>query len=1184
MIATSVRMTVVGLALLLAGIGERTHAAEVAFTEHVITSGADEATAVFHADLDGDGDTDVIAASRLDDTLAWHENLGGTPPVFFERVISDVRDGAVGVHAADVDGDGDVDVLVASEEDDTIAYYANDGGSPLGFTERVISIMEDGASSVHAADVDGDGDMDILATSFLGDDVLFFESNGASTPLFVRRVLWSIADGAASVFAADLDADGDTDVLAASFEDDTVAWFENDGAKPAMFTRRVITDTADGAMSVHALDADCDGDVDVAAASFNDDTIAGYASDGGSPPVFTEFVFSTTADGASSVFVADVDQDGDGDVLAASFEDDTIRWFEGGEVLPLPEHVITTAADGAASVVAADVDGDGQIDVLAASENDDTIAWYESGNQPPGDIPFLKRTISTTADAAFSVFAADVDGDGDIDALSASMADDEIVWYENDGLVPAGFTEHLIYDLADGANSVHAADVDGDGDTDVIASSANDSTIAWFQNDGMASPGFVRHVVTLDAIDPRAVFAADMNGDGNMDILSASLADDRIVWYKNDGGTPTPGFTDHEISDTVDGAFSVFAADVDGDGRMDALSGSRFDNDVEWFWNLGGTTPGFDPFLVGRGAMFVRSVFAADMDGDGDVDVISASSLDDTVAWYENDGDDPPLLEDFPVHMIATDRDGAMSVFAIDVDRDGDIDVVTCSRLDDTVAWYESDGGSPPAFTEHVITTTADNARAVFAIDMDCDGDVDILSASENDDTIAWYEAGRTSIDFQPPLEAPAVDEATLEAVGNLDTATAPGPLGATPDVVVLIPDDDPAMPGQAQVFRNVAGDGDLVPNRPIPTGAQPSGVDVGDFNRDGFVDLVIVNATDDTVAVYANDQLGQAGFPAQSIVFSQADSEPRAVAVADYNGDDFLDMAVALDGDGTVRILFGDGSLIFRPGRPILGGSGMVSLRPGDVDDDKEPDIDFVVTSRDNNQVIVVLLEHGVFASSEPLDVGVAPVDLALGDLDGDGTLDIATADSGDATVSVLLNEGGGVFAERFTLATGTNPRSVHAVDLDGDGDLDLAVVAMDPLIGPAVQVFENTIFGGGESVGPGPSSGAFFFADPHPVSVDAIPNFVTAADFNLDGLSDLVTANADPAGTGGSVTVLLRPEPESPCPDIDGSGAVDFTDLLEVLGMWGPCPGCPADLDGDDVVGFADLLLILATWGPCS
>ncbi|KAJ1385012.1 hypothetical protein B484DRAFT_410638, partial [Ochromonadaceae sp. CCMP2298] len=120
------------------------------------------------------------------------------------------------------------------------------------------------------------------------------------------------------------------------------------------------------------------------------------------------------------------------------------------------------------------------------------------------------------------------------------------------------------------------------------------------------------------------------------------------------------------------------------------------------------------------GVYGATSVFAIDLDGDGDIDVLSASSSDDKIAWYENDGS-----EGFTKHEISTAASGAYSVFAIDLDGDGDIDVLSASISDDKIAWYENDGNE--GFTEHSISTAASGASSVFAIDLDGDGDIDVL-------------------------------------------------------------------------------------------------------------------------------------------------------------------------------------------------------------------------------------------------------------------------------------------------------------------------------------------------------------------------------------------------------------------------------------------------------------------------
>jgi len=113
--------------------------------------------------------------------------------------------------------------------------------------------------------------------------------------------------------------------------------------------------------------------------------------------------------------------------------------------------------------------------------------------------------------------------------------------------------------------------------------------------------------------------------------------------------------------------------------------------------------------------------------------VLSASRFDNKIAWYENDGN-----ENFTPHIISIIALGAISVYAVDVDGDEDIDVLSATFDGGKIAWYENDGNEN--FTPHTITTDADEPFSVYAVDVDGDGDIDVLSASEGDNKIAWYE------------------------------------------------------------------------------------------------------------------------------------------------------------------------------------------------------------------------------------------------------------------------------------------------------------------------------------------------------------------------------------------------------------------------------------------------------------
>ncbi|MCP3938809.1 MAG: hypothetical protein GY708_25960, partial [Actinomycetia bacterium] len=199
---------------------------------------------------------------------------------------------------------------------------------------------------------------------------------------------------------------------------------------------------------------------------------------------------------------------------------------------------------------------------------------------PAGPTSFTAHTITTAASGATSVTTADLDGDGDLDVLSASRADNKIAWYENDG--SENFTAHTITTAADYPTSVTTADVDGDGDIDVLSASKGDNTVAWYENDGAGN--FTAHIISTAAASAEEVTTADVDGDGDMDVLSASFDDDKIAWYENDG---SENFTAHTITTAADGAYSVTTADVDGDGDMDVLSASFWDDKIAWYENDG---------------------------------------------------------------------------------------------------------------------------------------------------------------------------------------------------------------------------------------------------------------------------------------------------------------------------------------------------------------------------------------------------------------------------------------------------------------------------------------------------------------------------------------------------------------------------------------------------------------------
>jgi hypothetical protein len=461
-------------------------------------------------------------------------------------------------------------------------------------------------------------------------------------------------------------------------------------------------------------------------------------------------VISALADYASSVFAADLDGDGDPDALSASYFDDEIAWYENrldeASADFGPQQTISTLADAAQSVFAADLDRDGDPDVLSASSEDDKIAWYENRLDEASADFGPQRVISAFANGALSVFAADFDGDGDPDVLGVSSGDEPIAWYENPGTNPLD-PDSDGDGLSDGAEvNTHGSDPnDTDSDADGLDDGAEvdtygtDPADADSDGDGLDDGAEVNTHGTDPADD-------DSDGDGLHDGFEVENGFDPLVGGEQtqdpdgDGldnlGEQTAGSDPHDADSDGDGlsdgaevnihGTDPTAADSDGDGLLDGFEVAN----------------GFNPLVAGEQTL--------DPDGDdlgnlgeqgAGTDPHDADSDDDGL----EDGEEVSRVSTLgfgPQQVISTLADRAKSVFAADLDGDGDPDVLSASRWDDEIAWYENrlDEASADFGPQQVISTLADSSVSVFAVDLDGDGDPDVLSGSYADDKIAWYE------------------------------------------------------------------------------------------------------------------------------------------------------------------------------------------------------------------------------------------------------------------------------------------------------------------------------------------------------------------------------------------------------------------------------------------------------------
>jgi len=283
----------------------------------------------------------------------------------------------------------------------------------------------------------------------------------------------------------------------------------------------------------------------------------------------------------------------------------------------------------------------------------------------------------------------------------------------------------------------------------------------------------------------------------------------------------------------------------------------------------------------------------------------------------------------------------------------------------------------------------------------------------------------------------------------------------------------------------------------------------VGDFNGDGIQDLASVNRVTNNVTVLLGN--GSGGFtPATGSPFAVG-SSPFSLAMGDFNGDGILDLAVANVNDNTVTVLLGNGSGGFAPaaGSPFMVGTSPIFVVVGDFNGDGIQDL---ATANVNSGNVTVLLGNGFggfgAATGSPFAVAGSPYSLVVGDFNRDGIQDLATANQNTNNVTVLLGNGSGAFtaAPGSPFAVGTGPNSVVVGDFNGDGIQDLATA----------NYGSNNV-----TVLLGNGSGGFAAASDSPLAVGSGtgPYSVAVGDFNGDGVQDIATANLNT----GNVTVLL-------------------------------------------------------------
>ncbi len=977
-------------------------------------------------DLDGDGDIDAIVANTDNDSHIWLNNGDGT----FDVQTFGSGD-MQGVVLGDLDNDGDLDAIFARESEPLAIWLNNGDGS---FVSSAHGTATNVSSDIALGDLDGDGDLDALVANDDSNPNEIWFNNGDAT--FAGATFDAVRSLAVAI--GDLDGDGDLDAVFANRSTADHVWFNNgDGT----FTSSGF---GGGTSSGAALgDLDGNGSLDLLLARSDGNIIA--INDGSG-------TFTTSSIGGGDckgVAIGDLDGDGDLDAVFVSFGDNQV-WLNNGDATFFTSNKLGGGVNY--DLALGDLDGNGNLDVIISRNGNERV-----GLNHPGPLPkIVSLSPSTNATAAPITSTIDIEFNISMDVSTLTAANISIHGAQTGDLSQFGVfsgNPTRIFTPGDAFKFGEKVSVSIFGAESPVGRPIDDPFVYSFvaktlegnaDFDTYSSGGATSNDVAM----------GDLDGDGDIDAIVANTDSDSHIWLNNGNGT----FTIQTFgSGTMNG---VVLGDLDKDGDLDAVFARDGEPPAIWL-NNGDAT--FVSSVYGTNSNASEDLALGDLDGDGDLDFLIANTDSDPNEIWLNNGD----------MTFASDTFGAGECLAVaigDLDGDGDLDAVFANRNAADYVWFNNGRGG---FNSTSFGAGTSSGAALG--DLDGDGDNDLILARSAGNIIGINDgSGTFTTTSSGGGDCKGVALGDMDGDGDLDA------------VFVSF--------GDNQVWIN-NGDATFLTSNKLGGGVNYD-LALGDLDDNGNLDVIIsrngnervgLNEVDPKITnlvpgTNANTAVRDAGIrisfnqimdtgtlttatvPTQAnlIVHAMQTGHVSAAAAVSYTSNNktvIIDPAQDFQAGEEVRVTITGATtrsgLLFKPYKvygfraAATGGVAEFSVKKlgdgrdaevaiGDLNGDG--DLDAIIASSVNSaQEIWINNGDGTFATST-FGAGSSR-NVKMGDLDGDGDLDAVISNGSSQAQHIWINNGDGTFTTA-TLGAG-NGNDLDIGDIDGDGDLDVIVVS---------------------------------------------------------------------------------------------------------------------------------------------